>query len=220
MRILHESGFDSVLWLELEREECRRRALGRRVDIESENEFHIDDNPPPTHSAPLCERLLPVIEPERAEEVIPDKHLAFDKHTKQLHKWFGKFGFEKRAVEKVPEEPVKVEEPVAEEKPAEGEGAEPSEAAVNDSKVNDSKVEESKVEGEGEGDKPVEEPVVEEPKEVEYEPIAPEEEKFDLCQVIDAGANPDEVVTNAKTIIDKVLNRKIFQRNRRREEIR
>ena len=37
---------------------------------------------------------MQVIEPERAEEVIPDKHLAFDKNTKRLKQWFSKFGYE------------------------------------------------------------------------------------------------------------------------------
>ena len=37
---------------------------------------------------------MPVIEPERAEEVIPDKHLAFDRNRKRLIQWFSKFGYE------------------------------------------------------------------------------------------------------------------------------
>ena len=37
---------------------------------------------------------MPVIEPERAEEVIPDKHLAFDIQKDNLIKWFDKFGYE------------------------------------------------------------------------------------------------------------------------------
>lgn len=86
---------DAVLLLETDRNECKRRALGRRFDEVSNNEYHIDDNPPPTTNAPLCERLMPVIEPERAEEVIPDKHLAFDKQRKRLSDWFSKFGYEK-----------------------------------------------------------------------------------------------------------------------------
>ena len=92
---LIESGLDSVLLVETERTECRRRALGRRVDVSNQNEYHIDDNPPPTTNPPLCERLLPVIEPERAEEVIPDKHLAFDSNRKRLLQWYEKFGYEK-----------------------------------------------------------------------------------------------------------------------------
>lgn len=91
---LIESGLDSVLLLETKPEECRRRALGRRVDMLNENEYHIDDNPPPTTNPLLCERLMPVIEPERAEEVIPDRHLAFDKQRKRLDQWFSKFGHE------------------------------------------------------------------------------------------------------------------------------
>jgi hypothetical protein len=38
---------------------------------------------------------MPTIEPDRAEEVIPDKHLAFDKGSKKLHQWFDKFGYER-----------------------------------------------------------------------------------------------------------------------------
>ena len=81
---LIESGIDCVVQIEADRKECRRRALGRRVcfgaDMETNTEYHIDDRPPPTTQAPLCERLMPVFEQERAEEVIPDKHLAFDKN--------------------------------------------------------------------------------------------------------------------------------------------
>jgi len=31
---------------------------------------------------------MPVIEPEKAEEIIPDKHLAFDLSSEVLQKWF------------------------------------------------------------------------------------------------------------------------------------
>lgn len=93
---LIESGLDCVLLLETNREECRRRALGRRFDESHQTEYHIDDNPPITTNPPTCERLIPVIEPDRAEEVIPDKHLAFDKQRKRLDQWFEKFGYEEK----------------------------------------------------------------------------------------------------------------------------
>jgi adenylate kinase family enzyme len=50
---LIESGMDAVLWLEATREECRRRALGRRIDVTNGHEYHIDDNPPSTTNPPL-----------------------------------------------------------------------------------------------------------------------------------------------------------------------
>lgn len=57
---LLKSGIDSVFWLQTKQEECLRRAFGRRFDHLQNNEYHIDDNPPATTSAPLCERLAEV----------------------------------------------------------------------------------------------------------------------------------------------------------------
>lgn len=37
---------------------------------------------------------MPVIEPDKAEEIIPDKHLAFDLESKNLEEWFKLFGYE------------------------------------------------------------------------------------------------------------------------------
>jgi len=37
---------------------------------------------------------MPVIEPDKAEEIIPDKHLAFDLESKNLEEWFKMFGYE------------------------------------------------------------------------------------------------------------------------------
>ena len=53
---------DALLWLEASRDECLRRALGRRYDYVNEYVYHLQDMPPLTTSAPLCERLHPLDE--------------------------------------------------------------------------------------------------------------------------------------------------------------
>jgi len=45
-----KSGLDAVLWFDLSREECMRRALGRRYDSVNEKVYHIEDAPPLTTS--------------------------------------------------------------------------------------------------------------------------------------------------------------------------
>lgn len=39
--LLMKSGIDSVLWFDTKREECIRRALGRRHDSVNDNVYHI-----------------------------------------------------------------------------------------------------------------------------------------------------------------------------------
>ena len=59
---LQNSGLDCVLWLETERAECMRRAVGRRYDTMNEKIYHIEDVPPLCTNAPLIERMVPMDE--------------------------------------------------------------------------------------------------------------------------------------------------------------
>jgi len=91
-----KSGLDAVLWFgNIERKECFRRAIGRRYDPLNDKIYHIEDGPPQTSSAPLCERLIRMGEKQKGdptelinnhnicdkkgdEGLIVDKCLAFD----------------------------------------------------------------------------------------------------------------------------------------------
>jgi len=49
-KTLISSGLDAVLWFDLSRDECIRRAIGRRFDTQFEKVYHIEDVPPLTTS--------------------------------------------------------------------------------------------------------------------------------------------------------------------------
>lgn len=75
---LMKSGLDAVIWIDCSRVECMRRALGRRYDPVNEKVYHIEDQPPLTTNAPLCERLVPMDEEDCTEATLIDKWISFD----------------------------------------------------------------------------------------------------------------------------------------------
>ncbi len=48
-KLLLKSGLDAIFWFDVSREECMRRALGRKIDPETDKVYHIEDVPPPTN---------------------------------------------------------------------------------------------------------------------------------------------------------------------------
>jgi hypothetical protein len=89
---LIRSGIDAVIWFDASRDECSRRALGRRYDNVNEKIYHIQDQPPLTTGAPLCERLAPMDEMENSEATLIDRWMSFDHSAKSLENWFKQFG--------------------------------------------------------------------------------------------------------------------------------
>lgn len=90
--ILIRSGLDAVIWFEASRDECSRRALGRRYDNVNEKTYHIQDQPPLTTNAPLCERMTPMDEMENSEATLIDRWMSFDHSAKSIERWFSCFG--------------------------------------------------------------------------------------------------------------------------------
>lgn len=91
-KTLIKSGLDGVVWFNLSRDECMRRAVGRRFDNEDEQMYHIEDIPPQTNMAPLCERLVPIDEESNPEATLIDRWMSFDQGAKALGNWLSQFG--------------------------------------------------------------------------------------------------------------------------------
>ena len=51
------SLFDGIFIMGASKEECMRRALGRKIDPQSGTVYHQEDSPPPEGDAKLLERL-------------------------------------------------------------------------------------------------------------------------------------------------------------------
>lgn len=64
-----------------------RRAIGRRFDSEDQRVYHIEDIPPQTDMAPLCERLVPMSEDFNTEATLIDRWISFDQGRKALENW-------------------------------------------------------------------------------------------------------------------------------------
>lgn len=58
--------------------------------------FHIEDVPPPTTEAPLCERLEPLSEDSNSVASLVDRFLAFNQQTNSLKRWLEMFGVEQK----------------------------------------------------------------------------------------------------------------------------
>ena len=80
--------------MEVTKEECLRRALGRRLDPQSNRLFHLEDNAPPIDESPLIERLVPLFDTIKCEELLVDKHAEYDMNLEKIENWFNLFGFE------------------------------------------------------------------------------------------------------------------------------
>ena len=86
-KTLIPSGIDAVIWFDCSRDECLRRALGRRIDSQSNIIYHIQDNPPSIEKSPLCEIIEPIDDESESMACLVDRWVAFDQTRSGLEKW-------------------------------------------------------------------------------------------------------------------------------------
>jgi hypothetical protein len=77
-KTLLPSGIDAIVWFDCSRDECLRRALGRRIDGQNNIIYHIQDNPPSIEKSPLCEIIEPIDDESESMACLIDRWVAFD----------------------------------------------------------------------------------------------------------------------------------------------
>ena len=93
-KTLIPSGLDAIIWFDCSRDECLRRALGRRIDSLNNVIYHIQDNPPSIDKSPLCEMIEPIDDESESMACLIDRWVAFDQTRDGLQKWITQFGDE------------------------------------------------------------------------------------------------------------------------------
>ena len=89
-----KSGLDYVFWVQTPKEECLRRCLGQRVDPNTGLCYHVDDDPPPTSTAPLVEGLQVVDKWTQHRGAVIDRMVGFDRNMVALSEFLEDFGQE------------------------------------------------------------------------------------------------------------------------------
>ena len=96
-KTLIPSGIDAIIWFDCSRDECLRRALGRRIDSSNNIIYHIQDNAPSIERSPLCEIIEPIDVESESMACLIDRWVAFDQTKDGLNKWVTQFGDEQNS---------------------------------------------------------------------------------------------------------------------------
>jgi adenylate kinase family enzyme len=94
---LLQGGLDYVFYLDVPFRECIRRAIGRRLDPNTKTIYHIDDNPPDTHSN-ICENLVQLDDPINTQSNLVTRNLSFRNTIDYIIDFYQPFGFEKNKI--------------------------------------------------------------------------------------------------------------------------
>jgi len=93
---LLNSGVDFIFYLNSSVIECIRRALGRRINPQTGDVFHMDDNLPQISSiSNTCEKLIPIENVFNSECTLATRHVSFENNVNYIMEFYENFGFEK-----------------------------------------------------------------------------------------------------------------------------
>jgi len=90
------SGVDFVFYLKAPVMECIRRAFGRRLNSQTGEIYHLDDNLPQiSANNNTCEKLVTIENVFNNENTLTTRHLSFENNIKFIMEFYENFGFEK-----------------------------------------------------------------------------------------------------------------------------
>lgn len=90
---LKQGGLDLLITIDVPSQECIRRAVGRRIDPNTGNIYHIEDNPAPPNDHKLNDRLQIIDDPNASEARLQYRHMEFDNNLQNIIDFYDPFGF-------------------------------------------------------------------------------------------------------------------------------
>ena len=78
--------------MDVESEECERRATNRKVDPQTNTVYHMEDNPPPENDNKLKDRLVDFVDPLAEPERMQKNMEIFEEQKEAIKNWFSMFG--------------------------------------------------------------------------------------------------------------------------------
>lgn len=82
------SSMNKIIYLDCDTEECVRRSIRRRIDPNTGNIYHLDDNPPNINDNKLMERLRSIEDKESSEDEIRRYNLEFDMEIDRMEEFY------------------------------------------------------------------------------------------------------------------------------------
>jgi adenylate kinase family enzyme len=94
---LLSGGLDYIFYLDVPFRECIRRAIGRRINPNTNEVYHLHDNPPDTTSN-ICENLTALDDPRNTQCTLVTRDLSFKNTIDYMIDFYKPFGFEKKNI--------------------------------------------------------------------------------------------------------------------------
>ena len=80
--------------MQLSKDGCLHRAKNRKLDPQTGNIYHMEDNPPSSEVKGLIERLVPISDSETKDSVLLEKISMFEKEVELIEEWSKPLGID------------------------------------------------------------------------------------------------------------------------------